>query len=351
MFAGLFSIIVMMNVQASEIPPRDSLKLLTSGNTKYYTTFPEPWNGIFYTEYITPKPIGVSVETLLSLVYTRDEIPGLIIDTLFGSTPNDKAHTRIFLRDTYASISRYHSSEEMYKQKNSHSDKRILSLPMRMLNVGATVYKVSTKEIIEKIESNRRKAQVPYDMQKEYPLPTGNVLGNQMWLTSPNEIRFVKGKTEINVQFSDKTQDTLTDNQRMYLEAVAWGVLYRILHYPDISGEKNASMNVIHKASRSQLGKATNVQGVAMVPATTLKKAGVTIKTTRDENKWTMSLTKGKRTVTVNAFDWFLYENGKPKRLNRPVFPHNNDLVVPLRSACDALEIEIEVSGNNVIIN
>jgi hypothetical protein len=352
MFAGLFSIIIMMNAQSGELPPRDYLKLITSGNSKCLTTDPEPWHGMVYTEYISPKPIAISAKTLLNLTYALNDIPSLECKSPFDYfvSPKDKAHTRILLRDTYGGIGRSFASDEKIYHHFPGDQKKILGISAKSLNVSVIVHKKSTNEIIQEIEERRRYAQVPPEFQEEYSLPTDNKIGDKIWLTSPNVIKFVKGHTLVEVQFADRAREKLTDTQRMYLEAVAWGVLYRILQYPDISGEENASMELIHKTSKNQFGNATNVQGVAMVPAKTLKKAGATIKTTKDNDKWTMSISKGNRTVTLNAFDWYLYENGKPKRLDRPVFPYNNDLVVPLRSACDALGIKIDVSGNKVIL-
>lgn len=342
--------VVALNIQGeSMFPPENVLKKETYQNKTFSTTGIYPWNGIRLKEIISPKTTNITPEILLSLTYNASEVPGMMLAGHPSLQGIEKQHTYIFVDNDKQFINRTFYSKEVGNAEWGPKISGVIReqykyAPLRELLIFVTLFKSSSDAVTDRI-SRKSKAQVPIQLQKNYPLPSGLTIGDRMWVTSHTNIVFIKGKADVFIVFSDKTQENPE-----FLEAVAWGVLYRVLQYPDISGEKNASMSIIHKTTNNQLGNATNMQGVAMVPASTLKKLGVTIKTTRDENKWTMSLIKGNRTITFNAFDWYLNENGKPKRLDRPAFPHHNDLVVPLRSVCDSMGIKLAVKGNNVII-
>ncbi|MER3473262.1 MAG: hypothetical protein C4335_04365 [Armatimonadota bacterium] len=186
-------------------------------------------------------------------------------------------------------------------------------------------------------------------------LPSGARMGEVFVVSQPvpqsKSITFVLGRAMVYVQVQGYEAVSLD-----YLEALAWGVAYRVLHHSELLPS--------HVKPAGAEGNAL-LDGVEVAPLSLLRRAGCSLETKRPVQRWSIRVIVpleeavnrqisgealadwrvrvqwGQRWVELEAFSWQMKTwDGRQVQLSRPAFPYRGDLVAPLQEVKQALGIQ-----------
>jgi hypothetical protein len=170
--------------------------------------------------------------------------------------------------------------------------------------------------------------------------PSGFPLGEESWYLSPTTVFFRLNRCAVLVHAPDL----------MFAEALAVGIEYRIQKHPKRLGTAQRAMTVLVAQRPVAQGAAMSLAGVTVAPVSVLKEAGIETTVNRTREEWVVTLKRNGRWVKVRAFSWEM-ETGKGKvKLERPVFPCEGELIVPLRQVAEALGIGIHQKGQTIAL-
>ena len=311
--------------------PKEALKVIESKGERFLEG---RWEGIYIREILEPRKTDIDTQTLLSLVYAEDEIPG------FLATPHPLSglHTNIRILNTWSIITRLYQSLEKIRIMETRGE---TEKPRHQIVV--EIWVVPDREkALRRVQETIGRASVLYEHRE---LPSGLPLGERYWYwEDPPKICFLKGRVVAWVTWYGVGADPFMT------EALAWGIEYRIQQNPKLLGMARKPITVLVANRPVAQGKAISLAGVTVTSLSTLEPAQVTLKAERTKKEWTVVASRNGRWVKVRAFSWEMEtERGKVK-LERPVFPYRGELIVPLRQVAEALGIKVEQKGQTIAL-
>ncbi len=338
------AVLVLGQTPESELPPKEVLKIKEENGEKFLFTW-NVWNGIAYTEILEPKRTDIDGQTLLDLIYRKDEIPGLytIHNPLTGT------HTAISVRNDWAYIIRTYRSKEKVDVPSVHNALHAVRIELRVYSD----FKGAEKWANEWSRGPRwaRSPSEPTEpvYKENRGLPSGFSLGERYWvmdnLPQTYTIGFLMERVVTQIWwFSHAEADSV------FTEALAWGIEYRIQQHPKLLGMAKQPMKVLVANQPVAQGKAVSLAGVTVAPISALEPAQVALKTERTKTEWRATATRNGRWVKVKAFSWEMETPQGKVKLERPVFPHKGELIVPIRQVAEALGLKVEQKGQTIAL-
>lgn len=166
--------------------------------------------------------------------------------------------------------------------------------------------------------------------------PSTKPLGDEAW-----HLKGSQGGGSLSFWY-DRAKVVLDSHNLRVAEALAQGILYRLLVHPKgiVKPMPVPQLTVEGKPLSSPLIASLN--GVVVVPVSLLKPFGVEVQTNRTSEVWTVTLRRGSRWVQVQAFGWEAQTASGKMKLERAVFPFQGQLVVPLREVAGALGLSVQ---------
>ncbi|MEJ5252618.1 MAG: hypothetical protein WHX60_12100 [Armatimonadota bacterium] len=304
------------------------------------------YQGISWWECTEPPNPDVDGETLLSLLYRANEMPG------YALIPND--------------FNGIHTGVRVYPPgKSCEAGRTFSSLSNgtfeegREAPVGTVMVQVeimpSVQEAQKRLEEYRLRMHhalvVGKDNQVVAQLPSGRSFGLPMYLDRrwdySRALVVQAGRTVIR---ADVFHIPSVDED--FWEAVVWGLLYRLQRFPRFFTDG---------AGGSAPSDPDALNGVRMAPLSALRAASCTLEEDRPEVSWTKYLPApvnqqfsgvvyarwksrvqwGQRWVDLEAFSWQMKTwDGRQVKLSRPVFPYRGELIAPLQEVKQALGMQ-----------
>ncbi len=288
-------------------------------------------NGTLIRDNGVVRSLGLSAKDMESLIYSADEIPG------YECRPNpyNGIHTVIGLNSNGDKLSGWLRSHIIRGWTNV-STGELLRVEVRVYDKPASEY--------ETYENYRWGTQVLPVKGSFSGLP----LGEECFRPGKTQIWFRLGRCVAEIALLVRREAELADG--LYVEALAWGVLYRVQQHPKKLSMAQRPMTVLVAQRPVAQEAAMSLAGVTVAPVSTLKEAGIDITMNRTSREWLVTLKRNGRWVKVKAFSWEMEtERGKVK-LERPVFPHKGELIVPLRQVAEALGIAVQQKGQTIAL-
>ncbi len=352
MKSGLLSVlvaIVALQCIAQEVPPADAFQVLVQGDGSVYRE--AIWKHCVWGEFPGRAVSGLSWQVALDILYAQDEIPGM------SSVPSEDSgiHTGLHLDTVSIFWRRYVSLGEYPLTAGDKTSPH----PEKTVDVQIFVFS-DAREAHHRLRSWHAAqctswANEVQGDEKRDSLPSGSLLGEACVFntqTSHNaSVAFVTGRTLVVIE-----QRGYVEACPEWTEAIAWGLLYRVLHHKVLHGQNSVGIDTDGRA---------NLNGVLIAPLPYLKAAGCTLQVERPTlswarrvriplarqagpydisgracTDWRVRVVWGQRWVELRAFDWEMKTwEGKTVKLSRPAFPYKGDLVAPIEEVRKALGI------------
>jgi len=265
------------------------------------------------------------------LIYGVDEIPG------YECRPNpyNGIHTLIGLNSNGDKLSGWLRSHIVRGWTNVST--------VKLLRVEVRVYDKPASEY-ETYENYRWGTQVLPVKGSFSGLP----LGEECFRYGKKQIWFRLGRCVAEIALLVRREEELADG--LYIEALAWGIAYRVQQHPKRLGMAQRAMTVLVAQRPVAQGAAMSLAGVTVAPVSLLKEAGTETTVNRTREEWVVTLKRNGRWVKVKAFSWEM-ETGKGRvKLERPVFPYKGELIVPLRQVAEALGMVVHQRGQTIAL-
>jgi len=310
------------------LPPKEVLKVVESNGEQFLEG---RWEGIYYKEILKPRKTDIDALTLLDLIYAKDEIPG------FLATPNpyNGLHTNIVILNGWSRIGRTYRSLEKVRAEQTER-------PLHEIDLQVWVMP-NREDALRRVQETIMHAAMPYEYRE---LPSGLPLGERFWYWEvPNKICFLIGRVVIWV-----TWYSIAKADPFMTEALAWGIEYRIQQHSKKLGMAQKPVTILVSNRPVAQGKTISLSGVTVAPISALETVQVTIKTKRTSKEWIVTATRNGRWVKFKAFSWEMETDKGKVKLERPVFPHKGELIVPLRQVAEALGISVQQKGQTIAL-
>lgn len=285
---------------------------------------------------------GLDISDMLSLTYAEDEIPGFAVlvspaarrDPVFEPA-GGYTHTRITINGRDADeIQREWFSVSALQAYQQGAIEAITRLRQQgCIRITVRVYSRPAREIGQTVAQLQRSSSAILHRGT----PSGHSLGEENFYLRNNRgggtLWFVYDRATVLVEASSSLQ---------FAEALAQGVYYRLMMHPKRVVTRPSVPRILAKGKRVDDAGLTVLDGVTVIPVSALKAFGVAVQTQRTAQRWQATLQHGNRWVQVEAFSWIARTPDGEVRLERAVFPHKGELVVPLRQVADAIGLTVE---------
>ncbi len=288
-------------------------------------------NGTLIRDSGIVRSLGLSAEDMESLIYSADEIPG------YECRPNpyNGIHTVIGLNGNGDKPSGWLRSH-IARGWTNVSTGELLGVEVRVYDKSAGEYETY---------GNYRWGTQVLPVKGSF---SGLPLGEECFRHGKTKIWFRLGRCVGEITMLVRREAELADG--LYVEALAWGIAYRIQRHPKKLGMAQRPTTVLVAQRPVTQGAAVSLAGVTVAPVFALKETGIDAIVNRTHDEWVITLKRDGRWVKVKAFSWEMEtEKGKFK-LERPVFPYKGDLIVPLRQVAEALGISVQQKGQTIAL-
>ncbi|MCS7265051.1 MAG: copper amine oxidase N-terminal domain-containing protein [Armatimonadetes bacterium] len=288
-------------------------------------------DGILVRDSGTVRSLGLTVDDMENLTYGVDEIP----DHECRPNPYNGNHTIIGLNG---------NGDKPTGWLRSHITRGWTNISTgELLSVTVRVYDKSADEY-ETYENYRWGTQVLPVKGSFSGLP----LGEECFRHGKNRIWFRLGRCAVEVELLVRREAEWSDG--LYVEALAWGIEYRIQQHPKRLVTAQKQITVLVSNQPVMQGEAVSLAGVTVAPISALSPAQVSFKTNRTSKEWTVIASRNGQWAKLKAFSWDMEtEKGKVK-LERPVFPYKGELIVPLRQVAESLGISVQQKGQTIAL-
>ncbi len=287
--------------------------------------------GILVRDSGVVRSLGLTVDDMENLTYGTDEIP----DHECRPNPYNGNHTIIGLNG---------NGDKPTGWLRSHITRGWINISTGdLLSVTVRVYDKSAREY-ETYENYRWGMQVLPVKGSFSGLP----LGEECFRHGKNRIWFRLGQCAVEVELLVRREAEWSDG--LYVEALAWGIKYRIQQHPKRLGMVQKPVTVLVANQPVAQGKAIALAGVTVAPISDLEPAQVAVKTSRTSKEWTVTASRNGKWLKVKAFSWDMETDKGKVKLERPVFPYKGDLIVPLRQVAEALGIVVQQKGQTIAL-
>ncbi len=350
MKSGLLSVLVTVVASyciAQEVPPNDAFQTLARSDGSVYRE--AVWKHCVWGEFPGRAVSGLNWQVALDILYAQDEIPGL------SSIPSEDSgiHTGLHL-DTVSIFWRRYVSLAQYPLT---ADSKTSLLPQTIVNVQIFIFP-NAEKAHHRLKSwhmapGASQLNEARSARGKNGLPSGSPLGEACVFASQTShdasVAFVKGRTLVVVE-----QQEHVEASARWTEAIAWGLLYRVLHHKVLHGQNSAGIDIDGRA---------DLNGVVVAPVSRFREAGCTLHSERPTLSWTrrvrvplarhpgpydvsgtactdwrVRVVWGQRWVELRAFDWEMKTwDGRTVKLSRPAFPYKGDLIAPVEEVRKAL--------------
>jgi hypothetical protein len=308
-------------VQSQYLPPPGALREVYESNIKYLRG---SWNRVLYDVVTEPKLTDIDDATLLGLVYEPNEVPGMVASPPLVDDPTqpDRHHTTIVVTNRYGRIQRVYCTTASLEAVTDAQGKPHRRFRDSML---IEIYAYNSSEEAHSAASEWSGG----SYQRLGKLVSGSRLGEVHWtrLLSHGryDVVFVAGRVVTRLEWHRRGEAASPEKT----QAMAWGVLYRLLHQPKL---------VSGRLPTAQRDGTAELNGVKVAPIKQLESSGVRIENQQTEGSWKVQVTWGQRWVELAAFSWEMKTwDGKVVKLSRPVFPYRGELIAPLQEVKQAL--------------
>jgi len=241
-FVALLVIFMSSQCSAQEVPPADAFETFTQSDGSVYRE--AIWKHCVWTEFPGKIPPGISWEVGVDLLYAEDEIPeASCIPSEWSGTHSGLMLGKVSIfRRWYRSLAEYDSAE----------GDAVIKRPLWGVEIEIAVLleKENAHERLRRWYLARRTPVVVGAQGAKWNegLPSGNRLGEDYVFFSQTShdvsIAFVVGRTMVVVEHTGYSE---VSPQRA--EALAWGVLYRVLRHKTLRGDSHAGVQADVSAS------------------------------------------------------------------------------------------------------
>jgi hypothetical protein len=344
--------IVALQCTAQEVPPVDAFQALAQGDGSVYRE--AVWKHCVWGEFPGRAVSGLNWQVALDILYAQDEIPGL------SSIPSEDSgiHTGLHLDTVSIFWRRYVSLAESPLTAGSKTS----FLPEKTVDVQIFVFP-DTEKAHHRLRiwyAARGASQVneAKGAKGKNGFSSGNLLGEACVFVSQTShdasVAFVEGRTLVVVE-----QQGHVEAPPEWTEAIAWGLLYRVLHHKVLHGKSSVGIDMDGRA---------NLNGVLVAPLSRFREAGCILESQHPTlswvrrvrvplarqpgpydvsgsacTDWRVRVIWGQRWVELRALDWEMKTwEGKTVKLSRPAFPYKGDLVAPIEEVRKALGLSVQ---------
>ncbi len=313
-------------MQSQYLPPPGALREVYENNIKYLRG---SWNHILYDVVAEPKLIDIDDASLLSLIYEPNEVPGMIASPPLVDDPTrpDRPHTTIVVTNRYGRVQRVYCTtaslevvtDAQVKPRRQFRDSMLIEIyaynSPQEAQSAAPGWSGGSYQRLGKLVSASRLGEVHWTR----PLSLGRY-----------DMVFIAGRVVASVEWHCRGEAASPEKT----QAMAWGVLYRLLHQPKLlSGRLPAA----------QQDGAAELNGVKVAPIQQLESSGVRMESRQTQSSWTARVTWGQRWVELEAFSWEMKTwDGRVVKLSRPVFPYRGELIAPVQEVKQALGLTVQ---------
>ncbi|MCH8274633.1 MAG: hypothetical protein IH851_07575 [Armatimonadetes bacterium] len=332
-------------------PPREALTTRVEGGESFLVT-KSPWNGVSYRVILEPKRTDIEWQTVLSLFYGPSELPGL--PAIPGKDTGSHTHVSIGNDGTSASRA-YRTVAEFELEDPPRIPANLLPPPGTPSRyrpfervIVRLVIRPTRQEKTAPPEETLNSAPGAHYWQPYGPLPSGLSLGDWHSVLDVGEtfqIGFGRGRVGCHVHRNTTTISV----DKAKLEAIAWGIDYRILLDPILVDSPSKRTPVYLAGRPASIGEATGFVGVAVAPAELFDGLGVRTRT-EGADSFSVTFTAGGRSVTLRSLSWEMETPKGKVKLDRPVFPYKGQLIVPLRQVAEALGFTVAAEEGRITL-
>jgi len=354
---SLLVILLAECTNAQPLPPSRAWELRTNqSGGRYHEAI---WNHSHWLKYADVPDADKTALLGLNLLYAEEEIPG------FSSFPSDLngLHTWVSVGKVSGFRRTYSAAETRHLQIGELEK----FTPVRQLDIAIEIFpsadsaRVSLDAIYRSQLLNYQTRIVSLSESDSLPtlnrgLPSGNQLGSAFvvcpaYSPAPT-IAFQVGRALVRIQNTGEAD-------LQFAEAIAWGILYRLQHHPELVGGVTPPF---------RLDGTVDLNGVKVGALTVLRDASCQVKEDREVRpwsrevrillsksplpvvakgtictRWTARVIWGQRWVELEAFSWEMKTwDGKVVKLSRPVFPYRGELIAPLQEVRQALGLTVQ---------